>query len=152
MLGANPPVGLIRTPKKVAFLAALEETGNLHKAAEVAGCHISSHYAWLKDDAAYPEMARYAMEIAIGKLENEARRRAVEGVTEPVYQGGKLVGEVQKYSDVLLIFLLKGALPEKYREQLNVSYDMSQLSTEDLKQLDDLTAKVIPITAHKRRG
>ncbi len=50
-------------------------------------------------------------------LEDEAVRRAKDGVEEPVYQGGKLVGHVQKYSDTLLIFLLKGAKPEKFRER-----------------------------------
>ena len=51
-------------------------------------------------------------------LEDEAVRRAKEGVEEPVYQGGKLVGHVQKYSDTLLIFLLKGAKPQKYGDKV----------------------------------
>ena len=52
-------------------------------------------------------------------LEDEAIRRAKDGVREkPVYQGGKLVGHVQEYSDTLLIFLLKGARPEKYRDRV----------------------------------
>jgi hypothetical protein len=45
-------------------------------------------------------------------------RRARDGITEPVCQGGKLVGHVQKYSDSLLIFLLKGAKPKKYSERM----------------------------------
>ena len=51
-------------------------------------------------------------------LEDEAVRRAKDGVERPVYQGGKLVGHVQEYSDTLLIFLLKGARPEKYRDRV----------------------------------
>ena len=34
----------------------------------------------------------------------------------PVYQGGKKVGSVRKYSDLLLIFLLKAAAPETDRD------------------------------------
>lgn len=50
------------------------------------------------------------------RLEREAMRRAHEGVRKPVYQGGKRVGFIQEYCDTLLIFLLKGLRPEKYRE------------------------------------
>lgn len=49
-------------------------------------------------------------------LEQEAYRRAVEGVEEPVYQGGELVGTVRRYSDKLLEFLLRGRRPQVYRE------------------------------------
>jgi hypothetical protein len=55
------------------------------------------------------------------QLEQEARRRAHDGVRKPVYQGGKRVGYIQEYSDTLLIFLLKGLRPEKYRERFEHS-------------------------------
>ena len=46
------------------------------------------------------------------------RRRAVEGVEEPVgWYKGEAGGVVRKYSDTLLIFLLKGRKPEMYRER-----------------------------------
>jgi len=152
MVTSSYPPELSRTPKKVAFLAALEETGNLHEAAKAAGCHISSHYVWLKDDPGYTAAYNYAMEIAIGKLEAEARRRALTGWDEPVFQGGKQVGVIHRYSEILLIFLLKGALPEKYRERLEVSYDLSQLSDEELQQLDAISSKIVPISAARRRS
>ncbi len=53
-------------------------------------------------------------------LEAEARRRAVEGVRKPVYCRGEIVGTVKEYSDTLLIFLMKGARPEKYRDNVRV--------------------------------
>ena len=55
-------------------------------------------------------------------LEEEARRRAYVGFDEPVFgSGGHGIGTVQvgvirKYSDTLLIFLLKGIRPGKFRE------------------------------------
>jgi hypothetical protein len=61
--------------------------------------------------------------LAVGALEDEALRRAVEGVEEPVYQGGKQVGVIRKYSDALLMFLLKAARPEKYRENYSIRHD-----------------------------
>jgi hypothetical protein len=49
-------------------------------------------------------------------MEDEAKRRAFQGVKEAVYQGGKRVGTVQKFSDTLLIFMLKHNKKEVYTE------------------------------------
>jgi hypothetical protein len=57
-----------------------------------------------------------ALEQAADLLEAEARRRAVEGVTKPIMYKDKVATTVQEYSDTLLIFLLKGTRPQKYRE------------------------------------
>jgi hypothetical protein len=49
-------------------------------------------------------------------LEDEAIRRA-KGWKETLLQPDGTTIEVPKQSDTLLIFLLKGAMPEKYRER-----------------------------------
>ena len=54
-------------------------------------------------------------------LEHEAWRRARDGVAEPVYQHGKLVGTVQRFSDSLLMFLLRARRPDVYKERVDVS-------------------------------
>lgn len=102
---------------QAAFLAAFRETGNVSLAASAADVDRSTHYKWLDEDG-YSERFRLAQEDAVDALEAEARRRAVEGVEEPTgwYQG-EPGGMVRKYSDTLLIFLLKGAAPHKYRER-----------------------------------
>jgi hypothetical protein len=41
-------------------------------------------------------------------IEQEARRRAVDGYDHPVFQGGKLAGVVRVYSDQLAAMLLRG--------------------------------------------
>ncbi len=51
------------------------------------------------------------------KLEDEAERRAVEGVEEDVFTPhGKKVGTRRVYSDSLLVRLLKAAAPDKYSD------------------------------------
>jgi hypothetical protein len=107
----------IRQHKKRAFLAAYAEVGNISAACRISNNARSNHYDWLDADETYAHAFVEATEIAGDRLEDEARRRAVEGVTKPIFQGGKEVGEVQEYSDTLLIFLMKGARPEKYRER-----------------------------------
>jgi hypothetical protein len=51
-------------------------------------------------------------------MEQEADRRAIEGVDEPVFHKGTVVGHIRKYSDTLLIFRLKALAPAKYRETI----------------------------------
>jgi hypothetical protein len=104
------------------FLAAYGKLGNVALAAEIAKIDRRTHYDWLKNDPAYAEAFRGAVEQAGDLLEAEARRRAVEGTERPIYQGGKRVGTVREYSDALLIFLLKGTRPQKFRENYKIEY------------------------------
>ena len=113
----------IEHPKKRAFLAAFAECGTVTHAASAAEIGRSTHYEWIKTDERYAGAYEDAKEAAGDSLEAEARRRAVLGVSEPVYYKGEVVGHVQKYSDTLLIFLLKGAKPEKYRDSVNMNPD-----------------------------
>ena len=109
----------IKHPKKRALLTAYAECGNIRLAASIAGIDRRTHYRWTKSDDAYAADLTIAKDQAVDRLEQEAWRRGREGVQRPVYQGGKLVGYEQVYSDVLLIFLLKGARPEVYRERFD---------------------------------
>lgn len=132
-----------RTPKKDAlFLAALRTSGNVTIAAEAAGYARRSVYEWRDADPDFSAAWDDALGEAADRLEIEARRRAHDGIDEPVVSGGKLVmvdepvinpetGEamtvrvpllVRKYSDTLLIFLMKGANPEKYRDRQQVEH------------------------------
>lgn len=103
--------------KKKSFLAAFAEVGNITRAAELAGISRQAHYEWMRDDPDYPALFKEADQQACDRLEQEARRRAVQGVDEPVFYRGDECGTVRKYSDTLLIFLLKGAMPDKYKER-----------------------------------
>ncbi len=91
--------------------------GTITHAATKAGINRKTHYNWLESDPEYAARFKEADEEATDNLEREARRRAVEGVDEPVFYQGDIVGHIRKMSDTLLIFLLKGAKPEKYRER-----------------------------------
>lgn len=105
--------------KKNAFLAAYAELGTITHAAERVNVERRTVYRWRDKDPTFAAALETASEVAAERLEQEARRRAVEGVEKPVYQGGKLVGSVREYSDTLLIFLLKGAMPDKYRDRVS---------------------------------
>ena len=109
----------ITHPRKRAFLAAYAECGNVTTAAELSKVRRSTVYLWRESDPAFVEAMAAAEEQAADLLEQEARRRAHAGVDEPVFYKGDECGVVRRYSDTLLIFLLKGARPEKYRERIS---------------------------------
>lgn len=86
--------------KKRAFLAAYGECGSISKAAISADITRQAHYKWIKTDPDYAELFEATQEEAAQFLEDEAVKRATEG-----------------NSDTLLIFLLKGFRPDKYRDR-----------------------------------
>ena len=103
--------------KKRAFLEAFAECGNLSQAARETGCHRNDHYGWMENDPEYPQAFQNALDDATDLLEAEAKRRAYEGIDRPVgWHKGVPGAVVREYSDTLLIFLVKGLRPEKYRD------------------------------------
>ncbi len=102
--------------KKQQFLERLAATGNVTGCAEAFGLARPTLYRHRKEDSEFAESWDEAIELAVEVLEDEARRRGVEGVEEPVFYKGEICGTVRKYSDTLLIVLLKAHRPEKYRE------------------------------------
>lgn len=140
--------------KKALYLEAFSGLGNLSAASRVSGISRQDHYLWVKKDPQYVADFLEAQEKAIDALETEARRRAVDGTERPVYQGGELVGTIREYSDTLLIFLLKGARPERYRER----YDIQITPTDAIKRVaaeagmepEQLMAEAEAILAGKR--
>ena len=106
------------TPEKRAqFLAALADCGNVTRAAEVAGVSRVYMYQVRANDETFAQSWDEAARIGAARLEDEARRRAVEGWEEPVWYQGQHCGTVRKFSDTLLICLLKAHYPEKYAER-----------------------------------
>jgi hypothetical protein len=99
-----------------AFLTMLEETGSVTAAAKAANISRVTVYAHKRDDPDFAREWDEALDRAADTLEDEARRRATEGIEEAIYHKGEKVGTVRKYSDVLLMFLLKGIRPQKWRE------------------------------------
>jgi hypothetical protein len=120
--------------EKREFLKAFAAVGVLTWAAERAGVCRDCHYKWLKNDPNYVEAYLQAEDMAKDALEAEAHRRAVHGteereltIEEQHDKDGKSTGRTRKLkttsrlSDTLLIFLLKGARPAKFRERYEFS-------------------------------
>lgn len=90
------------------FLEQLAVDGNITRAAEFAQLDRPGIYARRKTDPAFEEAMQDAFEKATDRLEAEARRRGLEGYDEPVFYQGVQTATMKRYSDPLLIMLLKG--------------------------------------------
>lgn len=109
--------------KKNAFLIALVENGgNITAACEETETPRSTVYYTEKEDEEFASMFRQAQRHGLEVLEDEARRRAFKGVEKPVFHQGIQCGKIKEYSDTLTIFLLKGGMPEKYREKASFEH------------------------------
>ena len=111
------------TPKKVRiFLAAVVESGgNITAACKKAKIHREYIYRLENGNEDFAKDFRAAQAQGLAVLEDEARRRAYVGCTRPVFYKGNKCGSVREYSDTLMIFLLKGGMPEKYRDNVNMN-------------------------------
>ena len=112
-----------RTPKKTwqeRFLAALASTGNVTVAAAKAKVGRRTVYDERVRDPLFAQAWDEAVEVSVELLEAEARRRAYDGTPEPQFYQGKKCGTVRRYSDTLLIFLLKAHRPARYRDNARV--------------------------------
>jgi len=103
------------------FLEAYRRFGVILYACQETGIGRHNHYEWMSVYPEYAERFQQAKEDVADVLEKEAIRRAYAGVEEPVYWKGERCGTIRKYSDTLLIFLLKGLRPERYRERYELS-------------------------------
>ncbi len=104
--------------RKQQFLAVIGETSNVTKAAQSIGMARQSVYDARARDPEFAALWDSAIEQGTDMLEAEARRRALDGVDRPVYFQGKRVGITKEYSDPLLMFMLRGYRPHKYRERV----------------------------------
>lgn len=136
--------------KKSAFLVAYSQCGSISGAAKAAKVARFSHYKWMQSDTDYARAFEEAHVIATDALEEEARRRGALGVLEPIYYLGKKVGTKRVYSDTLLIFLLKGNNPEKFKDRAQVDLggrvtttdlDLSKLPADRLRELETILSE-----------
>ena len=133
------------------FLAAFEACGSVAKAARWAKVARTSHFEWLREDPTYrPRFVQAEMQAARG-LEDEAVRRAREGVRKPVlykgkpvFVGGQMLYETE-YSDQLLITLLKANNPTRFKDRTELvnlhEIDLSKVSPEMMNAIVDAALK-----------
>lgn len=100
------------------FLECFAACGSIVQASRWAKLSRQAHYNWLREDPTYRKRFEAAEERAARALEDEAVRRAKDGVRKPVFHKGKIVGYVTEYSDALMAKLLAANNPQKFSERI----------------------------------
>lgn len=128
--------------KKISFLETLRRTGNVSSAAREAGVEISKAYTKRAQDKTFRQDWDAATEGALDDLEEEVRRRALEGTKKPVYYAGKECGSVISFNDNLAMFLLKSKRPkifsEGFESEENANFSLISPKEKLLKKLKEM--------------
>ena len=137
------------TPQRqLDFIRALADCGCVEEAAHAVGMSPKSCYrlrnapegtqfaaAW---DAALPYAARRLVDIAFD--------RAVHGTDEPVFdKHGKRVGRRMRQNDRLLMFLLRGFMPERFRYAHRDLRQPDEPAPPPEPSLDEALAQLLPV-------
>lgn len=110
---------------KAAFLRSLQKFPCVADAAKASGW---SNRSWLRVRARDPAFAAaWAEAVAAGvhQIEAVAAKRAFEGIDEPVYQQGVLVGYKRVFSDRMAELLLRAHDPARFSEKVMVAGNVS---------------------------
>lgn len=113
----------LKKAQKKRVIEKYKETGQVVTACAAVKLSRITFYDWLKRDPKFKEDFDNANFEVVGLMEDEAKRRGMEGIDEPVFHRGEQCGVIRRYSDQLLITLLKAHAPEKYRN--NVQADIT---------------------------
>ena len=109
--------------KQDAFLKVFERLGSVGATCAETGVSVHTYDQWLHADIqGFKTRRDQAAIIAMGVLEREILRRAVEGTDRDVYYKGQVVGQERQYSDNLLMFRAK---------KLDPSYKDNYVPSED---------------------
>jgi hypothetical protein len=131
-------------PKKRAFLAAYVTCGRRGRAAEAAGVKHQHYLYWFATDPAFTEAFARAERLCTHLIEDKILRRGLEGIDKPVFWQGRQVATVKDYDTTLLIFAAKGAMPEKYKDRVDQTHQVSPALAALMAQWQALRAQAAP--------
>ena len=115
--------------RQIGYLAALAVTGKKGMSAKMAGVSYNAIRQWRSGrknkfgfdySGLFKELEEMSEDIFNDLLLSEVDRRALEGVKQDIFYKGEKVGEKHKYSDNLLMFRVKGRMPEYKDSSLNI--------------------------------
>jgi hypothetical protein len=107
------------TPERQrGFIEALADTGSVEAACRAVDMTTVGAYQLRRQPGA--DSFRAAWEVAlqhgVRRVEDVVMDRALNGVEEPLYSYGKLIGTRRRYNDRLLMFILRNRAPERFAE------------------------------------
>ena len=110
----------------------LAEIGNVSKCCDALNLCRNDLYVKRKSNKSFAKKWQSAKEASIARLEDEAWRRAFEGIVKPLFYKGEQIRNAdgtpyfeRTYSDTLLMHRLNAERPDKYhyRQQIDGKVD-----------------------------
>ena len=134
------------------FLRCYSENGNLTRSAKMAFLNPGTVFAKIQKNPTFKARAKEAFRQSTDNLIGEARRRAFEGVETPVFYKGEKKGTVLKYSDNLLITLIK-AFDSRFKDSIAVSSEVKHTLADDAVKsiVDSVYGAAIDITPEQNQ-
>ena len=104
--------------RQSAFIEALADTGSVHAACKAVNMSSEGAYALRRQPGAesFRKAWERALDLGVQRIEDVAMDRALNGVDEPLYSYGKLIGTRKRYNDRLLMFMLRNRAPERFAQ------------------------------------
>ena len=133
------------TPKKKAeFLTLISLGMAVAHACQKVGMSRASAYGLRDTDPDFSKRWADCYDSSTEILEQECYRRAKGWEEERILPGG-VVHTVEKYDNLLLMFLLKARKPRTYRDQIDVNINERRHITIDLVQVekDEATGRLM---------
>jgi hypothetical protein len=124
---------IVSKKKQRAFLEALAITGKVNDSAYVVGYKNPSFlYKLRNEDEDFREAWDLALQDAGHSILDHAVTMARDGVVKEIRYRGAVIGHETQYSERLIMFLLKGLMPEKFANNrteggLNVNFGVAVL-------------------------
>lgn len=104
--------------RQCEFIAELADCGSVRAACRRMG--VGEHHLYKlrrhPEGESFRAAWEAALDIGIQRIEDVAMDRALNGVEQPVYHKGDIIGTRRVYNDRLLMFMLRNRAPERFTE------------------------------------
>jgi hypothetical protein len=100
------------------FIEALADTGSVDAACKAVNMSTVGAYHLRRQSGGEAFRAAWerALQLGVQRVEDVVMDRALNGVEEPLYSYGKLIGTRRKYNDRLLMFILRNRAPDRFAD------------------------------------
>jgi len=122
---------------KKKFIKLLSETGHVSNCCTALNVSRNEMYIHRGKFPKFKEEWIKALSHAVELLEDEAWRRAFEGVDRDVWYKGCVVGTEKHYSDTLLMHRLNAERPDKYHYRQQVDANVTAEITVKVVKFSD---------------
>lgn len=139
------------------FIEALADTGSVDAACKAVNMSTVGAYHLRRQSggASFRAAWERALQLGVSRVEDVVMDRALNGVEEPLYSYGKLIGTRRRYNDRLLMFILRNRAPDRFadgRPKALNAIDLMELERHKKQWRKEWEAEQKPVTTAEVRA